>query len=292
MNILVSVNSRYFSPLKVLLYSLSNTQSEKCTIYFLNLSLPPSLIQELNKFCTFLNFSLNIIDIPKEIKEILGNKEKELPDYLSCETYVRLFSPILLSQVDRILWLDADCLVQKNLQDFYNQDLEGRAISACDHCNWILPGVPEYSYWEYPKRKRKPEHFNAGVILFDLDRCRKLSSFKYEEMRSIIETSNLDNCPCYDQSILNCILPPNYVKWESPLSYNLFINQEWDGGFHSNPWQYELYEKANILHFCSNIKPWNLLDYYDPTTRGIWLNSYEKVLKIDQEILKQSIKQY
>lgn len=290
MNILVSVNSKYFEPLRVLLSSLARTQSERCNVYFLNFSLSPLKIRELESFCSFLRLPLAVVEIPENIKESINKKAQELPPHLSCETYVRLFAPFLLSEVDRVLWLDADCLVRGDLKDFYDQDLGNKVISACDHCNWILPGIPGYSYWEYPRRKRKGEYFNAGVILFDLEKCRAMEAFKPDVMRGKIALSNIKNSPCQDQSILNDLLSPGLVAWGDPLLYNLFTNQNWEGGFVSGSWQYDLYEKAKILHFCCANKPWNLLDPYDPIVRGYWLKGYEEVLKIDQEVLKQSFK--
>lgn len=287
MNILVSVNAKYLKPLKVLISSLVRTQKEKCHIYFLNMSLTSLEEGELLLFCSFLETPVTIITMPPDIKDLLRLKEQELKisgSPLSCETYSRLFTPSLLPNIDRILWLDADCIIKGDLSDFYYQDLKGSAIGACDHCNWILPGVPAFSFWEYPKRKRIPEYFNAGVILFNVTRCKMMPEFEKSSMEERIKNSNMDNAPHQDQSILNKIFYPTNVKWNSPLLYNLFVNEDWDSGFSSYSGKYKIYEKAKILHYCSPHKPWDLLNSFDPILRGYWVEEYMRVLKIEREI--------
>ena len=66
LNILVSVNSKFIKPLKVLLYSLYKTQSTPCVIYLINISLSEEEIEEIHSLCNILNFEF--IEIPKSSK--------------------------------------------------------------------------------------------------------------------------------------------------------------------------------------------------------------------------------
>lgn len=275
MNILVSVNSKFLVPLKILLYSLYTSQKTKCRIYLLNVHLTREEVQDLAKYCETLCMDLISQDMPGDVADTLRRKESILKEQsLSIETYTRLFAPFLFPDVSRLLWLDADCIVKKDLSSFYNQDLEGYATAACDHSNWILPQVPEFSHYEYPKRKEKPEHFNAGVLLLNLENCRRIKGFQKESMEYIIRTSKESFFPFFDQSILNYLFPPNRVKWENPLIYNCCANKYWTGGFGDNPALYPVVEESAILHFCSPSKPWELLQDYDPKLRKYWLDLY------------------
>lgn len=283
-NILLGVNSKFVTPLKVLLHSLYKTQTLRCNIFLLNISLSKQEIVNISNLCNFFNMQIKVVPVPLDIVSVLYKKESDLKKLnLSIETYVRLFSPYLLPELDRVLWLDADCLVQRDLSEFYLQDLSNFAIAACDHCNWILPNITEFSKWEYPKRKKTPEHFNAGVILFNLSQCRKIRGFQKDNMVKLILNTNFE---FFDQGILNFLLSPNRVKWQDPLKYNCFTNQEWEGGFGRHPIQYELYERASILHYCSRIKPWDLLELQDPIIQRYWIEEYNNVLKIEKNILK------
>lgn len=275
MNVLVSVNSKFLVPLKVLLYSLFLSQKDKCYIYLLNVQLSEKEISDLERYCSSLKMDLIVHEIPEDIKGVIEKKKEALKGYsLSIETYARLFAPVLLPGVSRVLWLDADCIVKEDISSFYNQNLGDFALAACDHCNWILPQVPGYSYYDYPIRKKDPEHFNAGVILFNLDNCRKIRGFQKENMKYIIRTSTESSFPFFDQSILNYLCPPSRVKWENPLIYNCYTNKYWASGFKDDPIQYTVMDKSSILHFCSPVKPWELLESCDPRIRKYWLDLY------------------
>lgn len=291
MNILVSVNSKFLIPLKTLLFSLSHTQKEKCKIYLLNLSLTLEELNKVKQFCEFLSFEIHIFNMSKNISLLLENKVLDLEkSKLSCETYFRLFAPSLFPSLNKILWLDADCLVRKDLSSFYYQDMGGKLIASCDHCNYLIPEIPECSFYERPERKRSPEYFNAGVILFNLDSCRKFKNFNVEVVKSFIQNSNTLTHPCFDQSILNQMIPSSLIKWENPLLYNCRANLGESLGPGGEVFQYKIYEKAYILHYCSPLKPWDLLREYDPILRNYWIEEYIEVLKIEKNFKNQKEK--
>lgn len=272
MNILVSVNSKFLYPLKVLLFSLKETQSLPINLYLFNISLTPQELQELADYCRNLNLKLTVISLPKNFELILKSKASQLKQFkLSIETYSRLFAPYLLPQVDRILWLDADCLVQKDLKDFYTQDLNGKCIAACDQAYWDLPELSELTY----PRKHHGECFNAGVILFDLNACRALSDFRPEKITVWVRAYSGEG---FDQGILNKIFSGK-VQWNNSLIYNMPINSEWDHGLHQHPIQYQLYKKAVILHYASPFKPWDNPCQLEPEKAKYWKAMEQKLIE-------------
>ena len=275
-NILVSVNSKFIVPLKVLLFSLYKTQSHKCSIYFMNGSLVDREIEDLNSLCNLLNFEFHLIEVPNEtINFLKKNKEEELSHHgLSIETYFRIFAPEILSNIDKILWLDADCIIKKDIWDFYSQDLEDITIAACDQGNWTLQDSSDFYIYSLFNRNEKGLYFNSGVILFNLKQCRQIENFKFNNILKIIEFTHFKH---FDQDILNYIINPIYVKWENPLLYNMFINQYWTCGFKNHPIQYKFYDNAFILHYCSIDKPWNLLNSMGFNVRKYWLDTYKEL---------------
>lgn len=284
LNILVSVNSKFIKPLKVLLYSLYKTQSTPCVIYLINISLSKEEIEEIHSLCNILNFEFNVLTIPNKAISCINEKQKELSELnLSIETYSRLFIPNLLSDVDRILWLDADCLVKKDLHDFYYQDLKDKVVAACDHCNWRIPSIPEFSYWDYPIRKQTPEYFNAGVILFDLSKCRRIRGFQIDNMISLIKFMD---CRFFDQDILNTLIGKDRVLWCNTLLYNTCVNQNWASSFNNHPIQYSIYENSYILHYCSPDKPWNLSNNMTWGSRKYWIKTY---MELNDLLFKEQI---
>ena len=123
MNLMLSVNDKYCEPAMVMLTSfLTNNSFEHNDIYFLygNVS-----AENIGKISSFIGSKYDVSFYPIKINE---NDMPLLPiDYhFSIETYYRFFAQELLPEnVERVLWLDADMIVRKSLEEFYYQDFEG-----------------------------------------------------------------------------------------------------------------------------------------------------------------------
>lgn len=269
LNILFSVDSLFLEPLKVLLFSLYETQSSPINIYFFNSSLNSMELRDLENFCKSLSFKIFFYELPSSFKNALKVQEISLKrNKLAVETYSRLLAPSLLSFLDRILWLDADCLVQKDLKDFYFQDLGGNFIAACDHAAWDIRGLSPVLF----PRKPKGEHFNAGVVLFDLQKCRKIKGFQPGILEKMIPIP----APNFDQTILNELFKGR-VLYCDPLKYNMFLNQNWPHSLHNHPIQYKLYREAVILHYCCPEKPWDIPCVLDYEKAKYWLDTRNRL---------------
>lgn len=277
MNILLSVNSLFLEPLKVLLYSLFKTQTVPISIYFFNDSLSIEEQEDLKGFCKKLSFKIFFYEVPSSFKEALKiQKNKLRKNKLAIETYFRLLAPTMLPFLDRILWLDADCLVQKDLKDFYFQDLGDNFIAACDHAAWNIEGL-DMSYFP---RKEQGEHFNAGVILFDLKKCRKIKGFRLNNLEKVIKV----DVPFFDQSLLNEFFRGRVLYCDT-LKYNMFLNQNWTHSLHNHPIQYKLYKEAFILHYCCPDKPWDIPCILEYEKAKYWLNMKDS---LKQELEKKN----
>lgn len=276
-NILLSVNSLFLEPLKVLLFSLFKTQTFPIAIHFFNEALSGEEQENLKKFCEKLSFKLSFYEIPLSFKKSVKVQEKKLKENkLTVETYFRLLAPLMLPFLDRILWLDADCLVQRDLKDFYFQDLGDNFIAACDHAAWNIEGL-DFSYFP---RKPHGEYFNAGVILFDLKKCRKIRGFQLDNLEKVVRM----NTSFFDQDVLNEFFRGR-VLYCDPLKYNMFLNQDWDHSFHNHPIQYKLYKEAFILHYCCPNKPWDVPCILEYEKAKYWLNMRDSM---NQELEKKN----
>lgn len=79
--------------------------------------------------------------------------------YCSPYTLIRLFADQVSDMPDKLLYLDADILFQRDVHLLYDIDLEGYEYAAArDH---------------YGKYLIQPNYINAGVLLFNLKEMRK-----------------------------------------------------------------------------------------------------------------------
>ena len=97
--------------------------------------------------------------------------------YCSPYTLIRLFADVFTEIPDKILYLDADILFNRDIDLIWNTDIENFEYAAArDHYGKILL---------FFRRK----FINAGVILFNMKKCRETKIF--EKTRSLIKTKKL-----------------------------------------------------------------------------------------------------
>lgn len=249
MNIACSINRDFIQPMCVMLHSLSEHTSYNIKVHILHTKLSKNdedYIQQTFKYDDKLEFLFYQVNV--ELFYDMTN----LRDGLSIETFFRLLLPQEMPEnIDRVLYIDADVVINDDVSKIYNLDIE----------NYYLAGVVDVyePFLDTIKFESITDYFNAGVLLINLKKWRdenflmQCISFmnKYPE-RIIME----------DQDILNGTL---HGKWKRlPLKWNVTRNLI----FNTKPYYKYLSKKEvddaiqcpSLIHFTSNFKPWKLID--------------------------------
>ena len=165
----------------------------------------------------------------------------------------KIFIADYLPYLDKVLYLDADTLIQDDLSELYATDISGQYVAA------VKDGLM-YQFPEHIKEvnlSNKDFYFNSGVMLLNLAKIRK-----DDIIRSAVIYFNTHNEVFGDQDVLNVV----FGKAVKSLSYKYNCNsvffEEKDAKFLSNFFQEsvpqtprEVYDRAIILHFAGH-KPW------------------------------------
>lgn len=242
MDIIVSVNDKFVVPLLVLLKSIKiNSQKEELNVHLLYSS--KNLRKENVNYLKHNVARQGINLLMHEIDESLF-MQAPLNKYWSIETYFRVLSFVILKDIQKALWLDADIIVQKDISEFYNQKIDKYYACVCR----------ETTQTHTQRLELDASHvfFNAGVILFNLERIRKRYSLS-DVIKILNERS--EELLLQDEDILN-IMFANEVTYADENVYNHQIY-----GF--NPvslYERKKAENASILHFSGPFKPWKV-DY-------------------------------
>lgn len=211
-------------------------------------------------------------------------------------TYYRLYyAQFVPQEVKRILFLDADTLVNTDIRPFMLQDLENKALAAVanyprfDHT--VHGKTPQEAY-SYSSHKH---YFNAGVMLIDVEYWQKNNL--HGQCMQFLHTYHV---LCPDQDALNAVYKDN-VKI-LPYSWNLMWHNLTDPEKIKKHWKehpdafaddtfYENLDKPNIIHF--SVKPWNsdgfristdCTPFYYPNM-SLWWDMAEKTPVFGKEIL-------
>lgn len=239
MNIAIAFSPNWAYYVWIEMYSILKNTKNTIKFYLLSDNLSEEEIEEFTKLCKHFNKKnsvkyLNILDMYNELLPSGVNVDNRFSKY----TLYRLLLPYLVKD-DRLLYLDADIIVNNNIDDFYNIDFGDSLIAGIADT-----GLDQYynraNYMKSIGLNADATYINAGVTLMNMKKIKELKlTDKWVQM------ANEKLCPNHDQDILNitCKGRIKLVDFKYNVSLSTGLNiQEKD---------------VAIMHFAG-VKPWNL----------------------------------
>ncbi|KZV96850.1 nucleotide-diphospho-sugar transferase [Exidia glandulosa HHB12029] len=159
MSVVLCVNEAYAIGAAVAIRSaVECTPNGRITVYVVDCGLADASYERLQQAC-----GSQMGERVTMVRTSLPSHSRALED----PTWAKIDMFALLP-VERVLYLDADVLVRKNLSELWSTDLQGRALGAARNIGHPLGHV---GVWD-----EKRPYFNAGVMLLDLARIRQRST--------------------------------------------------------------------------------------------------------------------
>lgn len=246
-NILVNINKGYIVHFLTMLNSLAtnNPQSE-FDVYVLH-----SDLQEEDKqnILTKVKVNINLIYIYMDNSLFKGAPKVERYPY---EIYYRIFAPIMLPEsVERILYLDSDLIVHKNIDELYNMNFEGNLFIACTQIRGFM------QWFNRVRMGVNKKHFymNTGVMVMNIKELK--NEIKPEEIFNFIKKNGW-RMYLYDQDVLFKFFGDR-IKLIDPKLYNLsdryitFYNMRRPKHKIDADW---VANNNVIVHYLGRNKPW------------------------------------
>ena len=197
-----ATDKNYIQPLSVALVSLLiNNDDCQFDIYIICSGMGEENFVKLQSIGNKYQATIKQIIVNDEVFDTLVTNY-----HFTKATYYRLMIPNFI-QEDKVLYLDADIVVNGSVKKLFSIDLEGRYIAAV-----LNPGFKRH---QELKMNFDAEYFNAGVMLIN----NKL--WKSDDLaKNIIEFIDLKSniVQFADQDGLNAIIDGNGVK--IPLKFN------------------------------------------------------------------------
>lgn len=266
--------SDYFAPyMAITMYSTLKNASKNYyyDLIVLTTDLGKRMEENIRKMLQqFPNCSLRIFDITPYVQD----RKSILNAHVPKETFYRLLTPELFCHYDRIVYLDSDLIVQRDISELYTLSMDENVVAAVRDCD-IMGEYRQNTYFmqdlqsycdEVLKLEDPYAYFQAGVMVFNITNMRKV--FAAEELVEYVQTNFFIFA---DQDVLNvkCAGRVMYL----PFNWNVMIDC---GQFRierfiskSPAEYYREYMKARkdpyIIHYAGFEKPWNspLCDYSD-----------------------------
>lgn len=206
------------------------------------------------------NVSVRLINLLPLIEDLKVNPSK----HVSINCFAKIFcTDEIFCDYERIIALDSDLLILKDLMELYTCDMEGKPVAAVK--DLYFPIMLEKGYHtderlgyitleEYADRMQLDgkNYYNTGVLLFDIEKCREIGL-----QEKVVDINNIYPTMMYAaQDDLNIILKDCWkeldIKWNYQNPYSLISHIKMFPSNYSS-----LYDEAAVLHFLGRSKPWD-----------------------------------
>ncbi|EAK9986127.1 glycosyltransferase [Campylobacter jejuni] len=259
-SIVFSCDENYLIYLPVVLHSIktqsqSNHQYDICILH-------DQL--DLDKIDTILNFfkndrfSLRFISIHENLKLLKKQICFYTTSFFTEAMYYRFFIPKIFCKYTKVIYLDIDIIVMKDLQ--YLNSITFEKPLAAVQCMIFSQDFIEQNDHRISvlKMKQPKNYFNSGILIYNIEECQKISFTE-----QCIQTLNvLKQLSLPDQDVLNCVADSNVFLL--PLAWNFLWNVNYRKPnykvLYSNNFLQEYKEAEKnpyIIHYCDFFKPWN-----------------------------------
>lgn len=303
--ILLAANNKYTPYLSVILQSIvahsSIEYNYDIIIFTTDISTEnENKIQE--KFKGYNNISIRFFNVMSAMEPYMN---LYVLGYYTVETYFRLLAPSILTNYNKILYLDSDMVVQEDVAKLYFTTLsEEYLLAACKDVNWLAVCNSSKTQQKYVKNILKlnnaQNYFQAGVILFNLQAFRETYTTAY-----IMQFATTENWQLLDQDILNYLAQDRVLfldaKWN--VMYNWPKNRIKIIKKHAAKNDAEAYIQARnnpyIIHYAGLEKPWvyNEVDFGDIWWKYAEQSAYSqelqdalKIALVERKKLKNRLK--
>eukprot|EP00257_Ricinus_communis_P024312 XP_015584489.1 polygalacturonate 4-alpha-galacturonosyltransferase isoform X1 [Ricinus communis] len=212
---------------------------------------------------------------PTSLSSSSSNLKYRNPKYLSMLNHLRFYLPEVYPKLNKILFLDDDIVVQKDLTGLWSVNLNGKVNGAVETCGESFHRFDKYLNFTNPHIAR---NFNPndcgwayGMNIFDLDEWKKQDiTGIYHKWQNMNEDRVLWKLGTLPPGLITFykLTHPLQKSWHVlGLGYNPSIDRK------------EI-ENAAVVHYNGNMKPW--LEIAMTKYRSYWT----KYIKYDHPYLR------
>ncbi len=283
--VIFAINNEYVKQLATVIVSILKNSATDAEYEF---NILGSSISECNKDVLKSlseTSTINFIDMNEVIKKVDLEKYMSRRDgynYISVETYYRFFIPELFPQHEKVIYLDADILVLKDLAELYRADIKD-FYAGVVHDTYIelfgdrktktMPQVKLSEYFREKLKKTSSSYFNAGVLLLNIDKIRKDNIveklWEFAQKESPLEYQ--------DQDVLNAVLENNVKfldgSWNVLKDLEIHARKVKDKS--KAKYLMQLYKNPGIFHYVGDNKPWDIHRVYNFSFVVEWWDYYK-----------------
>jgi len=254
-NLMVVSDEEYAVHACTCIYSALKNTSGAIKIYLIDDGISREKWKVIKGICEKRSAKMKKIEFEKNIDSFARESK-----HLAKSAYIRLFiTDLIPSKEKRVIYLDADMIVESDLRTLWNVSLEGNSTAAVQ--DFGIPQIGARGGVEHASElglDYSEDYFNSGLMLINLERWRE----KGIGSKAIDYLKRYDEDVSWaDQEALNVVLDGDWLslnrRWNVPP---FILNMDY--------WEYleqmgEAEEKETsvpvppaVIHFAGVHKPW------------------------------------
>lgn len=217
---------------------------------------------EMNEFKNMETTNVKITPQRETLESIKTVGQFEVANHVSRADLFKFYFPEIFKDFDKILYIDSDTLIVKDLLELYNIDLKNTYLGAVYNykCAYDWQKHLFGLFWT----RKSIYSYNCGVMLYNLKKMRqdnipeKLIASKNADERRVLMTQAAFNEVIPTKTITK--LSPIYnmiVRWR-PIDFKLCdFKKMYSPSLKNINSMDELWTESVIIHFAGRNKPWN-----------------------------------
>lgn len=255
-NVALAADNNYAQHVAVVMASIIANTSDpnRLCFYLLSDGIAADKIAKLQATLAGTGAKLVVCDL----SSYKGFEKLYTSGHISKAAYFRLdMANILPNNVKKVIYMDVDLLVFKDIAELWNFDMQRKAIAAVPDYGIMASKRLMHQKHEVIGLATNKKYFNSGVVIMDLAQWRE-----HDYSSKVIELAANGNFPHHDQDALNKLFMDNWS--ELPLTWNV-IPPVFDllpkVLFNSCFRQSAIQARKNIaiLHYAGRYKPWEFI---------------------------------
>lgn len=236
------------------------------------------------------NFSIRFV----KTSEYLKNKKLSGREHITNSSYLRFAILDLLKNYSKVIYLDCDLVLNKDLAELYEVDLKDNYVAAVRDIDMAQWNNVNNDSGQLQRKYNQTvlgvtdlfDYFNAGVMIYNIEEMRKNVSTEY-----LFDLAIKREYDWLDQDILNKVCYKKVLfldqKWNYMARKNINITQLDE--YRAPKWMVEDYIKAKsnpyLIHFSGH---WQPIYHRDVDCAEIYWN-YARRSPFYEEILQDSL---
>lgn len=211
----------------------------------------------------FRKAGIDVIPHKNSFEQFEGKHE-----FVSSTDLFKFDLPQVLSDWDKVLYVDTDIIVQDDLSELFNTDLGNNYVAAVKDMAGMVDG-------RHHTKNGLKNYFNAGLMLLNLKKMRednvseKLIDYKLHKDIGHFMSQDALNC-VFEEKVVWLhpkynYMAPNMKKYTSKqiCEFYKISTNDYD----------HLLKNAVIVHLTNKKKPWKYIDTYG---HKLWMKYFKK----------------